>query len=86
MFVSLGCSVIMQVLAIYMLMTLDTNKMSMMWFVGLGLFVYGAFLILDLRSISKKLPPDEYIIGAFTLYIDLMTFFVYILALCGKKK
>ena len=85
MFISLIFAVGMQALSAYLLITLD-EKMETDWFLTLGVFVFGSFIILDLRALANRIPTDEYIMGAFTLYVDLMTFYVFVLTICGNKK
>ena len=51
-----------------------------------GIMVYGLFIIVDIKMISERIEVDDYILGAMTVYIDLMSLFLYILALLGKKK
>jgi len=75
----------MQAMTVYAILTLE-NKASFVGFLALGLFVFGAFIILDLRALGTRIQPEDYIMGAFTLYVDLMTFFVHIIALFGNKK
>ena len=53
---------------------------------GLSVLGYGWFLIINTNKISKELPLDEYILGSLLLYIDWLTFFVYLLKAFGKKK
>jgi FtsH-binding integral membrane protein len=43
------------------------------------ILVYGFYVIIDLQIIMDRLDLDDYIIGAITLYVDLMTMFIYIL-------
>jgi FtsH-binding integral membrane protein len=85
MFTSLLAVIAMQLISIWLLVQLE-NKKDYMMFVGVALFVYGSFIILEIRSLSNRVELDNYIMAAFTLYIDLMTLFVYLLAACGKKK
>ena len=41
------------------------------------------YIIYDTKLIMEYLEPDEYIIGALILYVDLINLFLYILALFG---
>ena len=41
------------------------------------------YIIYDTKLIMEYLGPDEYIIGAIMLYVDLIQIFLYLLALCG---
>jgi FtsH-binding integral membrane protein len=57
--------------------------------IALMVFLLGMFLIHDTQLIVGKgkwrLSMDDYIIGALILYIDIITIFLYLLALFGKK-
>ena len=51
-----------------------------------GSLIYGIYVIIDLKMIQEKIQVDDYILGAVTLYIDLITLFVKILQVVGKRK
>jgi protein lifeguard len=54
---------------------------------GAGMsLVYGCYVSYDLHIISKKLSIDDYILGAFMLYADLITLFIQILKVVGSRK
>ncbi len=47
---------------------------------GLGAsLIYSVYVVIDLKMIQEQMDVDDYIIGALTLYIDLITLFVKIL-------
>lgn len=48
-----------------------------------GIVVYGIYVIADLKIIADKLDIDDYILGAITLYMDLITLFIHILRILG---
>jgi FtsH-binding integral membrane protein len=51
-----------------------------------GAFVYGLYVIIDIKLISEKIEIDDYILGALTLYLDLINLFIQILKILGKAK
>jgi len=51
-----------------------------------GSIIYGAYVAIDLHLIAEKISIDDYILGAITLYVDLITLFIKILQVVGKKK
>ena len=57
--------------------------------ISLCIFLMGIFLIYDTQLIvgkgKHKLSLDDYVIGALIIYVDIITIFLYILALFGKK-
>lgn len=56
---------------------------------ALVLLLFGLFLIFDTQLIQghgkNKLSIDDYIIGALLLYIDIITIFLDLLKLCGRR-
>lgn len=57
--------------------------------IALCIFLMGIFLIYDTQLIvgkgKHKLSLDDYVIGALIIYVDIITIFLYMLALLGKK-
>ena len=51
-----------------------------------GSLIYGAYVAIDLHLIAEKIDIDDYILGAITLYVDLITLFIKILQVVGKRK
>jgi len=53
-------------------------------------FIYLALLVFDTQSImggrKKEISLDDYIMGAMTLYMDIVSIFLKILELMGEKK
>ena len=41
------------------------------------------YIVYDTKVIMEHLGPDEYIIGAIMLYVDLIQLFIFLLAMCG---
>lgn len=52
--------------------------------VGAGLFC--VFVVVDTHMIMAKLSPEEYIMGAINLYLDILNLFLHILRLLGERK
>eukprot|EP00349_Pseudokeronopsis_sp_Brazil_P003136 CAMPEP_0202959188 /NCGR_PEP_ID=MMETSP1396-20130829/3447_1 /ASSEMBLY_ACC=CAM_ASM_000872 /TAXON_ID= /ORGANISM="Pseudokeronopsis sp., Strain Brazil" /LENGTH=88 /DNA_ID=CAMNT_0049677649 /DNA_START=545 /DNA_END=811 /DNA_ORIENTATION=- len=55
-------------------------------YLGIIILIYAFYVIIDLKMIANRLDLDDYILGALTLYLDLMVMFVYILEFIGKQK
>lgn len=57
---------------------------------GLGAFLVSLYLMYDLQLImggrSAELSPEEYILGAVILYIDIINLFQYMLILFGSRE
>lgn len=52
--------------------------------VGAALFC--VFIVIDTHMIMAKLSPEEYILGAINLYMDILNLFLYILRILGERK
>lgn len=57
--------------------------------IALCILLFGIFLIYDTQLIvgkgKYKLSLDDYVIGALLIYVDIITIFLYLLQLLGKK-
>ncbi len=51
-----------------------------------GSLIYSVYVAIDLHMIAEKISIDDYILGAITLYVDLITLFIHILQAIGKRK
>ncbi|BFZ08765.1 hypothetical protein BsWGS_11804 [Bradybaena similaris] len=59
--------------------------------VHLGISLAGAalfcvFIIVDTHMLMSKLSPEEYILAAINLYLDILNLFLYILRILGERK
>lgn len=63
----------------------QSQSVQMLYGVG-GVVIYGFYVIIDLKLISEQIEIDDYILGALTLYLDLITLFVHILRILGSAK
>ena len=52
---------------------------------GVGAFLFAGFIIFDTHMLMEKLSPEEYIIGAINLYLDILNLFLEILKLMAKN-
>jgi len=51
-----------------------------------GAALFCVFVVVDTHMIMAKLSPEEYILGAINLYMDILNLFLYILRILGEKK
>ena len=58
----------------------------MILYCSAGILIYGFYVIFDLKMIAERIEIDDYVLGAMTLYADLITLFIYILQLLGEKR
>ena len=52
----------------------------------LGAILFCLLVVVDTHMIMKKLPREEYILGAMTLYLDFVNLFLFILKLAGQRR
>ena len=79
MFCSIISGLLLQIVAIPMAM-MTTSFDSYLVMEGLGAsLIYSIYVVIDLKMIQEHMDVDDYIIGALTLYMDLITLFVKIL-------
>lgn len=52
----------------------------------LGCLVFSGYILYDTHQIQKKLSPDEYIMGALRLYLDILNLFLQILRVLSNSQ
>ena len=56
---------------------------------ALGVILFGIYLVIDTHLIvggrRLQLSMDDYVVGALLLYIDIITIFLYILQMLGRR-
>jgi len=50
------------------------------------IILFVCYLLFDMSLIVNKYPTDEYIFAAVNLYLDILTIFMYVLALLGGRR
>jgi len=78
-------ALILEIVSIFFLFS-GSNRTAIILYSAAGILIYGMYVIIDLYMIVKRLEVDDYILGAFTLYLDLINLFMYILRILGSKK
>lgn len=59
---------------------------------GGGALLFGAYIVFDVQMLAggkhttHKLSPDEYVVGAITIYLDVINLFIYILRLLDDRR
>jgi len=53
---------------------------------GAGAVLFSLYIVYDVSVIMKKVSPEEYILAAATLYLDIINLFVELLKLFGERK
>ncbi|KAK6995262.1 protein lifeguard 4 [Biomphalaria glabrata] len=52
----------------------------------IGAALFCVFIVVDTHLLMAKLSPEEYIMAAINLYLDILNLFLYILRLLGERK
>lgn len=52
---------------------------------AVGAILFAGFIVFDTHMILHKLSPEEYILAAINLYLDILNLFLEILKILGKK-
>jgi len=53
---------------------------------GAGAVIFSLFIIVDVHMVMHHLSPEEYILAAINLYLDIINLFLHILRLVGERK
>lgn len=51
-----------------------------------GAFVFSLFIIFDTHMMMRKLSPEEYVVAAVNLYLDIINLFLYILRILQESR
>ena len=51
-----------------------------------GAIVFSLFIVFDTHMMMHKLSPEEYILAAINLYLDILNLFLHILRLLGDRR
>lgn len=86
--IGLILSAILQVMFLVSLFFLDSiSNQFMILYATIGCLASGIFVLVDLVLIMKPgmMDMEDYILGALSLYLDIVRLFIYILMLLGKR-
>jgi protein lifeguard len=50
-----------------------------------GAFVFALYILFDTSLIMQRLSYDEYVLGAISLYLDILNLFIFLLDLLGRR-
>ena len=85
MFVVLGALLMFGIFAI-----IFQNDVLYIAYISMGIVVYGIYLVIDTQLVcggnTWQISEDDYIIGAFILYVDIIILFLKILELIARAK
>lgn len=61
------------------------STMSLIYAIG-GTLLFSGYVVYDTYLINRRLSPDEYIMGAISLYLDFINLFLNILRLLSNMQ
>ena len=56
------------------------------WIASIGVLLFSGLLVFDTWRIKKYFGPDDYVMAAVTIYLDLLNMFMFIISLLGGGK
>ena len=62
------------------------NETSNLWLAGASVLVFSGLLVFDTWRLKKVYGPDDYVIAAVQIYLDLLNMFMAILRLLGGRR
>jgi FtsH-binding integral membrane protein len=62
------------------------NPAAQLWLSAVGLLLFSGFLIFDTWRIRNVYGPDDYVIAAVSIYLDLLNIFLFLLQLLGGDR
>ena len=86
MLFSVFLSITLQTIALVVLASGRADHTALIIYSVCGSITYSIYVIVDLWLIVDRIEIDDYILGALTLYLDLITLFIHILQALGKAK
>merc|ERR1712224_1015372 len=71
----------------FVLMFLPYNEIVNVAFSAVGAFLFSCYLVVDVQMLMEgkriQLSPDDYVLAAMNLYLDILNLFLYILQILG---
>lgn len=62
------------------------NPTASLWIAGATVFVFGGLLVFDTWRLRNVYGPDDYVLAAVAIYLDLLNMFLAILSLLGGRR
>jgi modulator of FtsH protease len=62
------------------------NQTASLWISSASVFVFGGLLVFDTWRLRNRFGPDDYVIAAVSIYLDLLNMFLAILNLLGGRR
>ena len=62
-----------------------SDEMEFLMSLG-GALLFSCFIVYDVHMLMHKLSPEEYILAAINLYLDIINLFLYILRILSEAR
>ena len=62
------------------------NPGADLWLAGVGLMIFSGFVVYDTWKIRNVYGPDDYVLAAVNIYLDLLNIFMFLLRLLGGRR
>lgn len=62
------------------------NETASLWIAAVGLFVFSGLLVYDTWRMRNQYGPDDYVLAAVNIYLDLLNIFMFLLRLLGGRR
>jgi len=62
------------------------NQTANLWIAGATVFVFSGLLVFDTWRIRNVYGPDDYVLAAVNIYLDLLNMFMAILSFAGRRR
>ena len=69
------------------LMRIMGSAAGFTWIAGIGVLLFSGLLVFDTWRMRNLFGPDDYVMAAVSIYLDLLNMFIFILSLLsGNRK
>lgn len=86
----LFCALITLICFSFIAIFLPQSKLMHLVFASLGAFLFSCYIVYDVQILMDgkrmQLSPDDYVLGAINLYLDILNLFLYILQILNESK
>lgn len=62
------------------------NETAHLWIAAIGVLIFSGLLVFDTWRLRNTYGPDDYILAAVQIYLDLLNMFIFILSLLGGRR
>ena len=56
------------------------------WYASIGVLLFSGLLVFDTWRMRNVFGPDDYVLAAVSIYLDLLNMFIFIISLLGGNR